>query len=96
MHLLEKHEAEYTDFHDMDFFVDNKFYLKIMLFLDLNQINGLYYFLDVNSSYKNKVFVICFEENKKYLTELIPDCNILIIDKDEIEEYISKDISLNF
>lgn len=35
--LSKKHEIEYTDFRHMDFLVDNELYLKIMLFLDINQ-----------------------------------------------------------
>ena len=88
-HLSKKHEVKYTDFWYMDFLVDNKHYLKIMLFLDLNQIYGIYYFLDINSSYKDKVYFICFEENAKYLKEIIPGCNVLVITKEEVEKYIA-------
>ena len=42
-HLLKKHEVEFTDFRYMDFLVDNELYIKICLFLDLNQLRNLHY-----------------------------------------------------
>lgn len=36
--LYKRHHVEYTDFRHMDFLVDNELYLKMMLFLDINQI----------------------------------------------------------
>lgn len=92
MHLSKRHEVEYTDFRYMDFLVDNEKYLKIMLFLDLNQIYSLSYFFNENSGFKNNTYLICFEENVKYLQELLPGCNTLAITKTEVEEYIKKDI----
>lgn len=93
-HLSKRHEVGYTDFRYMDFLVDNEKYLKIMLFLDLNQIFGLGYFFDVNSNFKNNIYLICFEENVKYLQELLPGCNTLTITKAEVEEYINKEIDI--
>lgn len=93
-HLSKRHEVEYTDFRYMDFLVDNEKYLKIMLFLDLNQIFGLGYYFDENSNFKNNTYLICFEENVKYLQELLPGCNTLTITKAEVEEYINKEIDI--
>ena len=89
-HLSKKHTVEYTDFYHMDFFVDDKYYLKIMLFLDNNQINYLSDFLSINPSYIDKVYFICFQENEKYLKDLIKGCNTMIISKSLIEEYFEK------
>ena len=89
--LSKRHEIEYTDFRYMDFFVDNEFYLKMVLFLDLNQIGYLKYFLEESSRYKNKMYFICFEKDEKYLKDIIKDCNIITIGKDTIEEYLNKD-----
>ena len=97
MYLSKRHTIEYTDFHYMDFFVDNEIYLKIMLFLDINQIHSLRYFFDINPSYKNKMYLICFKENEKYLQELIPNCYTMVITKEEVEEFIKYDLNpLNF
>ena len=89
--LSKRHEIEYTDFRYMDFFVDNEFYLKMVLFLDLNQIGYLKYFLEESSRYKNKMYFICFEKDEKYLKDIIKDCNIITIGKDTIEKYLNKD-----
>lgn len=86
--LSKKHNIEYTNFRHMDFLVDNELYLKIMLFLDINQIGYLSNFLSINSSFRDKLYFICFQENEKYLTDLIKDCNIIVIDKSTIEEYL--------
>lgn len=76
--------------------MDNELYLKIMLFLDINQIGYLSNFLDINSSYRDKMYFICFPEDEKYLTDLIKNCNTIIIDKSTIEECLEKDyIELN-
>lgn len=93
-HLSKRHEVEYTDYRYMDFLVDNEKYLKIMLFLDLNQIFGLGYYFDENTNFKNNTYLICFEENVKYLQELLPGCNNLTITKTEVEEYINKEIDI--
>lgn len=90
-HLAKKHEIEYTDFRYMDFLVDNEKYLKIMLFLDINQMNCLASFMDINPSYRRKMYFICFEENEKYLESVIRDCNIITIDKSTIEGFLDKD-----
>lgn len=90
-HLLKKHEVEFADFRYMDFLVDNELYIKICLFLDLNQLRNLHYFLDINTSYKNKMYFVCFKEDEKYLRYLIKNCNTLIIDKSTVEEYLEKD-----
>ena len=86
--LSKKHEIQYTNFRHMDFLVDNELYLKFMLFLDINQIGYLSNFLSINSSYRDKMYFICFQENEKYLTDLIKDCHTIIIDKSIIEEYL--------
>ena len=94
--LSKRHDVEYTDFRHMDFLVDNELYLKIMLFLDINQIGYLSNFLDINSSYRDKMYFICFPEDEKYLTDLIKNCHTIIIDKSTIEECLEKDyIELN-
>ena len=90
-YLAKKHEIENTDFRHMDFLVDNEKYLKIMLFLDINQMNYLASFIDINPSYRNKMYFICFEENEKYLQGVIKNCNTIIIDKSTIEEFLEKD-----
>ncbi len=89
--LLKKHYVEYTDFRHMDFLVDNELYLKIMLFLDINQISYLSNFLNINSNYKNKMYFVCFKENESYMKDLIKDCNTIIIDKSTIEKYLEND-----
>lgn len=89
--LSQKHDIEYTNFRHMDFFVDNELYLKIMLFLDINQIGYLANFLSINSSYRNKMYFICFPENEKYLEDLIIDCNTIVIEKTTIEKYLEND-----
>lgn len=89
--LSKKHEIEYTDFRHMDFLVDNELYLKIMLFLDINQIGYLANFLNINSSYRDKMYFVCFPEDEKYLKNLIKDCNTIVIDKSTIEEYLEND-----
>ena len=89
--LSKKHDIEYTDFRHMDFLVDNEFYLKIMLFLDINQIGYLANFLNINSNYKNKMYFVCFKENENYMKDLIKDCNTIIIDKSTIEKYLEND-----
>lgn len=93
-YLSKRHEIEYTDFHYMDFFVDNEVYLKIMLFLDLNHLYGLYYFLDINPSYKDKMYLVCFKEDVKYIKHIIKNCNTLIIEKEMVEDFIQKDIDI--
>ena len=89
--LSKRHNVEYTDFRHMDFLVDNELYLKIMLFLDINQISYLSNFLDINSSYRDKMYFICFPEDEKYLTVLIKNCHTIIINKSRIKEYLEKD-----
>ena len=89
--LSKKHDIECTDFRHMDFLVDNEFYLKIMLFLDINQIGYLANFLNINSNYKNKMYFVCFKENENYMKDLIKDCNTIIIDKSTIEKYLEND-----
>lgn len=94
--LSKRHNVEYTDFRHMDFLVDDELYLKMMLFLDINQIGYLSNFIDVNSRYQDKMYFICFPEDEKYLTDLIKNCHTIIIDKSTIEEYLEKDyIELN-
>lgn len=94
--LSKRHYVEYTDFRHMDFLVDNELYLKMMLFLDINQIGYLSNFIDVNSSYQDKMYFICFPEDEKYLTDLIKNCHTIMIEKSTIEEYLKKDyIELN-
>lgn len=94
--LSKRHHVEYTDFRHMDFLVDNELYLKMMLFLDINQIGYLSNFIDVNSSYQDKMYFICFPEDEKYLTDLIKNCHTIMIEKSTIEEYLKKDyIELN-
>ena len=61
--LSKKHEVEYTDFRHMDFLVDTDYYLKMMLFIDNNQIYYLKYFLEGNTSYRNRMYFICFEKD---------------------------------
>ena len=78
--LSKRQNIEYTDFRYMNFCVDNKLYLKIMLFLDVNQISFLSNFLNINPSYKEKIYFICFRENENYLKELIKDCHTIIIE----------------
>lgn len=75
----------------MDFLVDNKLYLKMMLFLDINQIVYLANFLNFNYCYRDTIYFICFKENEKYLKDLIKNCNTIIIEKSKIEEYLEKD-----
>lgn len=89
--LSKRHHVEYTDFRHMDFLVDNELYLKIMLFLDINQISYLSNFFNINSSYKDKMYFICFPEDEKYLIDLIKNCHTIIIDKSTIKEYLKKD-----
>lgn len=89
--LSKKHHVEYTDFRHMDFLVNNELYLKMMLFLDINQIGYLSNFIDVNSCYQDKMYFICFPKDEKYLTDLIKNCHTIIIDKSMIEEYLEKD-----
>lgn len=89
--LLEKHEVEWTDFKYMDFLVDNNLYLKIMLFLDINQIEYIANFLNQSSYYGERTYFICFKEHEKYLNERIKDCNVIIIEKSTVEEYIEKE-----
>ena len=89
--LSKRHNVKYTDFRHMDFLVDNELYLKMILFLDINQISYLSNFIDVNSRYENKMHFICFPEDEKYLTDLIKNCHTIIIDKSTIEEYLEKD-----
>ena len=94
--LSKRHNVEYTDFRHMDFLVDDELYLKMMLFLDINQIGYLSNFIDVNSHYQDKMYFICFPEDEKYLTDLIKNCHTIIIDRSTIEEYLEKDyIELN-
>ena len=62
-----------------------------MLFLDINQISYLSNFLDINSSYRDKMYFICFPEDEKYLTVLIKNCHTIIINKSTIKEYLEKD-----
>ena len=94
--LSKRYNVEYTDFRHMDFLVDNKLYLKMMLFLDINQISYLSNFIDVNSSYQDKMYFICYSEDEKYLTDLIKNCHTIMIEKSTIEEYLKKDyIELN-
>lgn len=89
--LSKRHDIEYTDFRHMDFLVDNELYLKIMLFLDINQIGYLSNFLNINSSYRDKMYFVCFPEDEKYLKNLIKDCHTIIIDKSTIEKYLKND-----
>lgn len=89
--LSKRHHVEYTDFKHMDFLVDNDIYLKIMLFLDINQIGYLSNFLSVNSNYKDKMYFACFKENEQYLKELIKNCHTIIIKESTIEEYLEND-----
>ena len=89
--LSKRHNVKYTDFRHMDFLVDNELYLKMMLFLDINQICYLSNFIDVNSRYQDKMYFIWFPEDEKYLTDLIKNCHTIIIDKSTIEEYLEKD-----
>lgn len=89
--LSQRHNVEYTDFRHMDFLVDNDLYLKIMLFLDINQIGYLSNFIDVSSRYQDKMYFICFPEDEKYLKSLIKNCHTIIIDKSTVEEYLQKD-----
>lgn len=70
-HLLKKHKVEFTDFRYMDFLVDNELYIKICLFLGLNQLRNLHYFLEINTSCKSKMYFVCFKEDEKYLRYLI-------------------------
>lgn len=94
--LSKRHNVEYTDFRHMDFLVDNELYLKMMLFLDINQIGYLSNFIDINSIYQDKIYFICFPEDEKYLTALIKNCHTIMIEKSTIEEYLKKDyIELN-
>lgn len=94
--LSKRHDIEYTDFRHMDFLVDNELYLKIMLFLDINQIGYLSNFLNLNTTYRDKLYFICFEENEKYLKDFITNCHTIMIEKSTIEEYLKKDyIELN-
>lgn len=89
--LSKRHDIEYTNFRHMDFLVDDELYLKIMLFLDINQIGYLSNFFNINPSYREKIYFICFKENEKYLTDLIKDCHTIIIDKSTIEKYLEND-----
>ena len=89
--LSKRHDIEYTNFKHMDFLVDNELYLKIMLFLDINQIGYLANFLNINSSYRDKMYFVCFPEDEKYLKDLMKDCNTIVINKSTIEEYLEKD-----
>ncbi len=89
--LSKRHDIEYTDFRHMDFLVDNELYLKIMLFLDINQIGYLSNFLNINSNYRDKMYFVCFPEDEKYLTDLIKDCHTIIIDKSTIKKYLEND-----
>ena len=89
--LSKRHTVEYTNFGHMDFLVDNELYLKIMLFLDLNQIHYISNFINLNSGYKDKIYLICFSEHEKYLTDLIKNVHTIIIDKSTIEKYLEKD-----
>ena len=75
----------------MDFLVDDELYLKIMLFLDINQIGYLSNFLNINPCYRDKLYFICFPEDEKYLKNLIKDCHTIIIDKSTIEKYLKND-----
>lgn len=89
--LSKRHDIEYTNFRHMDFFVDNELYLKIMLFLDINQIGYLSNFLNINPSYRDKFYFICFPEDEKYLKDLMKDCNTIVIEKSTIEKYLEND-----
>lgn len=89
--LSKRHDIEYTDFRHMDFLVDNELYLKIMLFLDINQIGYLSNFLNINSNYRDKMYFVCFPEDEKYLKDLMKDCNTIVIDKSTIEKYLEND-----
>lgn len=77
--LFQRHNVEYTNFRHMDFLVDNYLYLKIMLFLDINQIGYLSNFIDVNSRYQDKMYFICFAEDEKYLKSLIKNVILLLL-----------------
>ncbi len=89
--LLKRHEAEYTKFKYMDFLVDDKKYLKIMLFLDINQMATLKTFIELNPTYRDKMYFICFEENEERLQNYIKNCNIITIDKSTIEDFLEND-----
>lgn len=89
--LSKRHDFEYTNFRHMDFLVDDELYLKIMLFLDINQIGYLSNFLNINPSYRDKLYFICFPKDEKYLKNLIKDCHTIIIDKSTIEKYLKND-----
>lgn len=88
--LSKRHEIEYTDYKYMDFLVDNEMYLKIMLFIDINQCGYLSGLIRENLNCRKNFYFICFEENEKYLNELIGDCNIITIEKSKVEKYIKQ------
>lgn len=89
--LSQRHKVEYTDYRYMDFLVDKEDYLKIVLFLDLNQLYDLKYYIEGNIDFKNHAYLICFKKHEKYIKEIIPDCNTLIIEESKIEEYLKKE-----
>ncbi len=89
-HLCKKHKVEYTNYRYMDFFVDNKDYLKIVLFLDLNQLYALKYILQICNDFKEHTYFICFKKHEKYIKEIIKDCQTLIIEEATLEEYIAQ------
>ena len=98
--LAKRHEMNYTDYKDMDFLVDNEDYLKIALFLDLNQLYVLKHAFETDRDFKNHSYLICFEKHEKYIKEIIKDCKTIIIDEATIEEYLDKncieDYGFNF
>lgn len=89
--LLKRHDVEYTNKWHMDFLVDGYKYVKLALFLDLNQLAGLKYTIEANSSRSETMFVACFEEDEKYVTHLVNNCGIITLQKSQIEEYLEKD-----
>lgn len=88
--LSKRHQIELTSMWNMDFLVDNELYLKIALFIDINQLYSLAYTIKDPPKLKEKMYFICFEEDEKYLNYIIENCPIIVIDKNTIEEYIER------
>ena len=88
--LSKRHDIKYTNDWNMDFLVDGYKYVKLALFLDLNQLVGLRYTIQANSSRSETMFVACFEEDEKYVTHLVDNCGIITLQKSQIEEYLDK------
>ena len=90
-------EYEIEPFYDeegkesFDFIMDYTIYAKLMLFIEIDELNRLDRYFEPGWKHTKDVIIICLEENLELLKKYKPNHKFITISRDKIKEFIEQD-----